>query len=59
MISAKAAKYTYRSSNSPGQLVASEELLFKSAVMLVDGRNRKEIQAYKFRAALKRLWEFT
>lgn len=32
MISAKAVKYAYGSSNSPGQLVPSKKLLFRSAL---------------------------
>jgi len=42
MIFAKAAKYSYRSSNAPRQLVPREELLFKSALTLVDVRCRKD-----------------
>lgn len=44
MICLKAEKYLYESSNSPERLVPHEELLFKSAVMLVDGSNRWEEQ---------------
>lgn len=44
MICVKAAKYLDDSSNSPGQFVPHKELLFKSAVMLVDGSNRWEEQ---------------